>query len=230
MELEIKTFFIVIKKHFLIIFLLGIVSMVGAGFLTNHRFVPLYSSTVQLIMSPASAAGQSATQRVDTFRDIILRSPVILSSVIEELDLTESIGALQSTISISHISTSQMFSIHVAHRNPLLAQEIANAVADNFLENLNSILPIEVIGVLAYAELSASPSQPSIIRNMVLGALGGSVVGLMIAFLLDSFDHTIKSQAEIQEIMDVPLIGTVSNIHGIEALPKRKRKRVERHG
>lgn len=76
------------------------------------------------------------------------------------------------------------------------------------LQTLSAIArPAEVAEV---ARLPDSPSSPRPLRNAFLAGILGLVVGLLAAFLRDSFDRRLRTVADISNELHLPLIGHVS--------------------
>lgn len=80
------------------------------------------------------------------------------------------------------------------------------AVADR-LKTLAAVAePVEIVRP---AEAPDSPASPKPLRNTVLAALLGLVVGIGVAFLRHSLDRRVSDGHEIQRTLGIPLVGTV---------------------
>lgn len=62
------------------------------------------------------------------------------------------------------------------------------------------------------AEISPLPVKPKIPVVLVLGVLGGLGLGLGLAFFVNYLDDSIKSQDDIETILQLPFLGYVPNI------------------
>jgi capsular exopolysaccharide synthesis family protein len=67
------------------------------------------------------------------------------------------------------------------------------------------------------AEQPRSPISPNRSLNMTMGVLGGLMLGLVLAFFLDYFDDRIKNPEEIKAYLDLPVLGLLPAVRGIEA-------------
>jgi capsular exopolysaccharide synthesis family protein len=59
------------------------------------------------------------------------------------------------------------------------------------------------------AGVPSSPSSPRLVRNTILGALGGLVLGVALAFLLERLDRRLRSPREIEEIFERPVLAAI---------------------
>jgi succinoglycan biosynthesis transport protein ExoP len=66
------------------------------------------------------------------------------------------------------------------------------------------------------AGVPTAPSSPQPKRDAILGLIGGLVLGLGLAFLLDLLDARIKEPEEVEEILRVPALGSVPRSRTLE--------------
>lgn len=59
------------------------------------------------------------------------------------------------------------------------------------------------------ASVPASPASPKPVRNTLLGAMLGLLLGIGFAFVRDSLDRRLRDQEDIQEALDLPVVGMV---------------------
>jgi uncharacterized protein involved in exopolysaccharide biosynthesis len=70
--------------------------------------------------------------------------------------------------------------------------------------------PEEDVTILARASAPYSKKTRDYVR-LALGPLLSIIVGLGIAFFLESMDHSVKSRAEAEEYLKVPVLATVAD-------------------
>lgn len=59
------------------------------------------------------------------------------------------------------------------------------------------------------AQTPSSPSSPKVKRDVAIGVIGGLVLGLALAFLLDLFDRRIKTVEEFEDLYGLPALTTI---------------------
>ncbi len=90
--------------------------------------------------------------------------------------------------------------------------------------NLSSQLPFTNVRSLDRAVESSAPVRPRVSVNMILGAFLGMLLGIALAFLVETMDRTVKTQEEIDLIPGLPYLGMVPRIPGSQKLREGKRR------
>jgi capsular exopolysaccharide synthesis family protein len=65
------------------------------------------------------------------------------------------------------------------------------------------------VRVLERATVPGAPVRPKPIQNLIIGLLMGLGTGIALAFLIEALDNTLKSQADVEQFLGVPVLGLV---------------------
>ena len=211
----------IIKKRLLLIISLTIVAVVIAVALSFYFITPIYQANTQILINQkGSSEGmyswsqiETDIQLINTYNDII-KSPVILSKVIEELKLDTTLEEFTKQLTLSNESNSKVLNIEVEDSNPEQAANIANITAEVFKEQVPSLMNVDNINILSAAKVSENPSpvKPNKTLNIAIGAVVGIMLGIGLAFLLEILDTTIKDEKDVEEILGIPIMGIVGLI------------------
>ncbi|MBK8011029.1 MAG: polysaccharide biosynthesis tyrosine autokinase [Deltaproteobacteria bacterium] len=79
--------------------------------------------------------------------------------------------------------------------------------------DLSGRLKSNFVEIFENAEPNPAPIRPSIVKNSALGLLAGLALGLMIAIASVMLDTTVRSQADIEELLGLTFLGIVPSIH-----------------
>ncbi|MEH7467376.1 GNVR domain-containing protein, partial [Priestia megaterium] len=146
--------------------------------------------------------------------NVIIKSPAILDKVKEELNLTRTIDELNNQVTVSSAKDSQVVEITVQDQSPYIAAQIANKTAEVFQTQVSKIMKIDNVSILSKAEVkeNVSPVKPQPLLNVAIAIVVGLIVGIGLAFLLEYLDNTIKTEQDIETILELPVIGAITNI------------------
>jgi chain length determinant protein EpsF len=101
----------------------------------------------------------------------------------------------------------------VLQNDVLTAQRNLDAVTQRLAQSsLESETPQTNLALLTPAIEPMEPAGPKILLNCMLAALAGAGLGIGAALLLENLDQRIRSDAEISQVLGVPLLGRVSAV------------------
>lgn len=127
-----------------------------------------------------------------------------------------SVDELKSMVTISSQQNSQVFSINVKSKDPKLAADVANEVADVFKDKIGGFMKINNVSIIDSAKVNKKPVSP----NTKLFTLAGLVVlgGLTFLYMLikELSDTTIKSPDEVSQLFGMTNLGVIGHIKPIK--------------
>lgn len=127
-----------------------------------------------------------------------------------------SVDELKSMVTISSQQNSQVFSINVKSKDPKLAADVANEVADVFKDKIGGFMKINNVSIIDSAKANNKPVSP----NTKLFTLAGLVVlgGLTFLYMLikELSDTTIKSPDEVSQLFGMTNLGVIGHIKPIK--------------
>ena len=219
--ISLKDLFATLKKRAWLITIITVLAVLISGVTSFFILTPIYQSSTQLLVNQAKSEEtiyssnqvQTNLQLIETY-NVIMKSPAILDKVIEELNLDISAGALTSKITVASEQNSQVVNVSVTDEDPHMAAKIANTTAEIFKEEIVEIMNVDNVSILAKATVSdqASPIKPQPLMNIAIALVVGLMLGVGIAFLMEYLDHTIKTEQDIERILELPVIGVIGVI------------------
>ena len=209
--------------HRLWIMVLAMVIVV-AGFITFDRltYVPRYSSTATLyiLKQSESTTQQYYGQEYEDFTlalkvvndcNHLLKSHAVIDTVIENLDLEMSYGALRSSISTSNPEETRVLEVTVEADSPEMAKRIVDNVCDVGVAKITEAMGFTQVNLYEYGILNTSPCNAT---SPMTYALVGLVVmvGVYAIFLMAYlFDDRLKTDEEIERALELTVIGDIPN-------------------
>ncbi|MEH6916565.1 Wzz/FepE/Etk N-terminal domain-containing protein [Priestia megaterium] len=224
--ISLRDLFQLLRKRLWLIALIGIIATTISAVISFFVLTPVYQTSTQILVNQAKSeqqlynagAMQTNVQLINTYNDII-KSPAILDTVIEQLKLNSSAKSLSGQIQVTSAENSQVALITVQDTNAKRATEIANTTASVFQQKVPKIMNMDIdnVSILSKAELAASmsPVKPQPTLNMTIALVVGLIAGVGLSFLLEYLDNTIKTEQDIENILDIPVIGVITNIKDV---------------
>lgn len=222
-EINLKEILGVLKKRAWIgIIITVLAALFGYFYSSINQTTLLYSSSTNIIIN--ADGGQRKTL------EVIIKDKTVLDKVITQLVIERTPESLAQSIQVESIDDTQVVKISVIDANPVLAAEIANTTASVFIQEIPNIMDFDDVRVLSDAQANPIPINESN-ENKILGAaiIGGIVIGIGLIFLVDSLDESIRSEQEVEELLEVPILGSVS-IMSKKNINKTKKINVNNRG
>ena len=118
--ISLQELFKTIRKRLVLIMVIAIFSVTIAGVVSYNYLTPVYEASTQILLNqPKDSTNQSSApdiqtnlQLINTY-NVIIKSPAILSKVIEKLDLDTTPNELNEKIAVSSAQNSQVINVSV---------------------------------------------------------------------------------------------------------------------
>jgi capsular polysaccharide biosynthesis protein len=225
--MELRRYLDLIRRRVALIIVAVIVGGV-AGFVSTSR-TPIYTASATIYVGSQNVANSTQlyeetglNEVVATFAQMI-PSPVIAQKALEKIHLDRSAGAVAASTSATVVTDTNLITVQVSDSNAQDAVRLTNGVANAFVAQIGAYqstgattkatsgqgaVPNEPAYVFADASY-ASRSSNGTDKNIALGAVFGLVISILLVFLLDYLDVTIKSPEELERRVGLPVLGIV---------------------
>ncbi|MFD1780177.1 YveK family protein [Fredinandcohnia salidurans] len=216
--ISLKEIFQTIRKRLWLIIMIAAVAVATVGVMSYFFLTPIYESSTQILVNQKTSDQPYLNQSdirtnidlINTYNEII-KTPAILDLVKEELNLTESLSEI---ITVGSSNNSQVMKITVQHTDPKTAVDIANTTANVFKEEIVKIMNVDNVSILSPAVLAENPVpvKPNPMLNMAIALVVGLMAGVGLSFLLEYLDNTIKTEQDIEKLLELPVLGAIAQI------------------
>ncbi|HGK3225438.1 TPA: Wzz/FepE/Etk N-terminal domain-containing protein [Streptococcus pneumoniae] len=220
MEIDVFQLLNTLWKRKLIIALVAIVTGAIAFSYSSFIIKPEYTSTTRIYVvnrNQGDKSGltnqdlQAGSYLVKDYREIIL-SQDVLEKVVTDLQLDMPTKNLASEIQVTVPVDTRIVSISVKDKQPEEASRIANSLRKIAAKKIISVTRVSDVTTLEEARPATSPSSPNIRRNTLIGFLGGLGVVVMVVLLVELLDVRVKRPEDIEDDMQIPLLGVIPNL------------------
>lgn len=190
----------------------------SAAFMT-----PVYEAKATMIVKK-NAATDTNTEQSNDYNDvlmtqklvktysIIMKSNTVLQSVISSLGINITPDELNKIIRIEGKNDTEVLEITVENTDRELAAKIANTLTQLAPEKILNFTNAVSANVVDEARVPTKPSKPNKIQYALFGALLGLAFSVLIVIIKDYFDDTFKSEEDIRNFLDIPVLASLPEL------------------
>ena len=236
-EIDLKEIFFLLLHNVILIFLASL--SVAAIFFIVSKYImtPIYDSTTKIyILSKQSEATltytdvQLGTQLTKDYSELI-KSRYVLEGVIDELELDMGYEQMLGVIEVATPTDTRILSITVKDKDPVMAMNIANSIRDNAAVHIQNVMEIEAVNVVETANLPVEPSEPSVLKYTLIGAVLGGMLVILIVLIRFIMNDTIKTSDDVEKYLRISTLAviprneTAKKVKKIKKFPKLVRSK-----
>jgi capsular polysaccharide biosynthesis protein len=202
----------IIRRHIIIVAVIGVVGGIAGAAYTIYKPPPLSSDA--LVQLSTVTTGTMATQVV------IAGSNTVLIGALATIHPAMTLQSLRTHITVKSLSPS-VLSITAAGPTPSQSEHMANAVAASYMSFIrrNSAATGKVAATMLQHAINATgPSlHLRILLTAVLGLLVGLLAGSIAVLAAGRRDRRLRQRDEIADALGVPVLGSLLVQHPSDA-------------
>lgn len=211
-----------LRKSWIVLLVLLLVGL-AVGFGVARAIPNTYRATASLFVSTTPGATTTELQQGATFTQTQVQSyaslattPSVLRPVITDLNLKTNPVDLAKSITATNPLNTVFVQISVTDSNAAQAALIANSVSVSLRDVVDQLAPqtngksLVHLSVVETAQAPETPASPN--RHLIegVGALLGLVAGIIFALVRARVDTRIRTEDDIEQITDTPILGRVT--------------------
>ncbi|MCY8402027.1 YveK family protein [Bacillus haynesii] len=210
-----KDVFIILKKRFVLIALITIAAALSSAAVNFYWLTPVYQASAQILINGRQTSNftdiQTNLELINTY-NVIMKSPIILNKVKDELNLPETAEDLKQKITVISENESQIVSISATDKDYSKAADIANTVVAVFQRDIDGIMGENTeVSLVAKAnpDHTPVPVSPNKKFNIAVFTGFGLLFSAGLAFLLELLKNTVRNEEDIEKVLNVHVLGNI---------------------
>lgn len=217
-KINLKRLNSVLKKNTLKMLIMIVLFGLCGYYYSFNLVTPKYKSTSTILLGSNNLKTDknSVTQTevtlntnlISTYTSI-LKSNNILGKVINNLSLDTTENELNNNIKVEEIEKTQIIKVSVMDYDANQAQKIANELDKVFIEEIKKIYKINNINIVDEASLEEKPYNVNHIKDITIAMAIGIFIASIYVSIIYLFDTSIKLEEDIEEFVDLKVIGSV---------------------
>jgi capsular polysaccharide biosynthesis protein len=208
----------VLRRRWWVILLVAGAAVVGAFIYSKFFQEHLWRSEASYLVVPNRIDNGLSITLQDSMNSykVMALTPFQLDKISSDLMLDRSADWLLSHVAIQPQIDTRLMVIQVDYPDAGLAPQIADAIGNNMVALVSS-LNESVEGTDRINMRVNQPARPAIPRgetkiNVVAGGLLGLIVGLLLAFVLEALDNTLKTPGDVERFVGLTTLGAIPTI------------------
>jgi capsular polysaccharide biosynthesis protein len=215
-EISLFDLYKIIRDNIILIllctFIIGIIAGIYAYVVANETYKSNAYVMVQ-VQREGTTTGEfdlvNAQRLLATTAELI-KMPVVLDKVIDELNLDMSVGQIQKNLTVTSSNTSYFINVTYVSEDKELSKEIVNTVISEAIAFANAEIPVLNNNIIrtSYAQRGVydSPNKPLYI---VIGLILGAILGVGITFLREMLNNTFKTKDQLENVLGYQVLGVI---------------------
>lgn len=216
---------ILIKRWYIPVAII-LISLIVSTCYSLLNIFPSYSCTARLyIINKEENSLSSGDLAVSTSlaRDfeIIINDDAIIGEVAQALNYKYSASQIKSFISVDNPSNTRIIELTAITPNAEAAKQITSSICDIAQDKLIDIMGVDRISVVSKGNVGVEPARTKQI-NIILNSLFlGLIISVLVLMLITMGNNKITSAKEIENILELNVLGTIPYNKKIKAKYKK---------
>jgi len=214
----------ILHRRFWIVLVVVVVVVGAAAVLSYVVLPPIYQASTSLIVNERSNVAQSTggidygqiqtSQALAVTYAKIITSRAVVQDTIDTLSLPETVKQLTDMTTVQVQGQTEIIAVSVRDKDAIRAASIANAMANSFITQLPTLVNrVENVSVIDRAVPVTDQVSPRPLLNITVALVAALMLGVLLAFLVDYFDDTVKTPDDIKKLFGLRVLAVVPDIN-----------------
>ncbi len=213
---------VLIKRWWVI--LLVMVSAAGAAYVFSKLRTPIYrSQTIYSVdFNRLDTGGNFFAGELLTGYVMAVQQPDKMEQISKQLQLDQSGSALMEYVRLQPQPDNRLIVIEADHFDPGTAQALASAVGDQLnahvVERNRNLEGEDRVSLMRVQSASnVWKAKPNTRVNVLAATLLGAVLAVLLSFVLEYLDDTLKTPADVERFAGLATIGAIPAAGSLES-------------
>jgi len=207
----------ILRQNLLIILSVMVWAAVLGAVLSIYIIDPVYEASATMIVNKSSSEeGQDTTyndilmtQKLVKTYSVIMQSNTVLNRVTDALGLDMDAKALRNMLTITGVNDTEVIKITVTNKDPELAAKVANEIVRQAPEEIIRAVKAGSVEIIDKATIPSDPVKPNTKMYTIIAGVLGLIASTFAIFLKYYFDDTVKTEDDIAEKLNLPVLGVL---------------------
>lgn len=208
----------ILKNRWKIIVITTIISTIFSIIMSFYIVSPKYEASTKVFIGKENNEGMNYTDNdvqmyqklLKTYAEVIGTNNLV-KKAIDNGGLNITSEDLLKGLTVTPRADTQILEIKYINENKALAKDAIDLIANEFIQSSTELIPNADVKIIEKVKMPKSPVSPNKKMNIAIGFLLGLMISVGLSFLLYFMDNTLKTKEELEQILGLPVIGTIPN-------------------
>lgn len=232
MEIDLLELFSTLLQRWYLILVCALIFGAAAFGYTKYFITPQYeASSMIYILSTKQATDLSMALDIQTSKqltadfEILAKSRPVVEAVIDNLELDTDYETLVKKISVTNPSNTFVLKMTAKDPDPEMACNLSNALSDATAEQVAKVMDTDKPNKVEEAAIPKEPVSPNVMKNTLLGVIGGAFLMCAFVTFMHIMDDRIKTEEDIAKYLELNTLATIPLNKGSKKVTDKKSKK-----
>lgn len=220
--MELMEYLRALKKRLWLILLITFLSTCSSALCSIYLIKPVYEAKITSIVGRVPVNNNERLEYTDvllyerlikTYSELV-KSRVVLSEALFRLNYDMELSKMQSNLIVSPKGDTQILEIAVRDTDAIRATNIANTIAQVFIEKVKTLMHSEDVEIMDWAIVPEKPVKPRVALNTAAAFLLGLMVSLGLILLIEYMDNTLKADEDVEKYLSILVLADIPYARG----------------
>ena len=232
MEIDLLELFSTLLQRWYLILVCALIFGAAAFGYTKYFITPQYeASSMIYILSTKQATDLSMALDIQTSKqltadfEILAKSRPVVEAVIDNLELDTDYETLVKRITVENPSNTFVLKMTAKDPDPEMACNLSNALSDATAEQVAKVMDTDKPNKVEEAAIPKEPVSPNVMKNTLLGVIGGAFLMCAFVTFMHIMDDRIKTEEDIAKYLELNTLATIPLNKGSKKVTDKKSKK-----
>lgn len=214
--INISEIFEMIKRRWIFIAIVTIISIVATGILSFWIIEPKYETVSKVFIGKEennedgynSNDIQMYQKLLKTYSEAIQTTDLV-ERALKDSDYELNIEDVLSSLNVIALADTQILEISYESKNPEEAEDTLSKIVLEFINTSKQLVPNGSVTIIQKVRLPQDPVSPNKAMNIAIALVLGLIASIGIVILMEYMNNTFKNKSEIEKEFNVPVVGVI---------------------
>ncbi len=209
----------ILMKRWKMICLITLISTILSAIISFFVISPKYQANTKVFIGKENnAQGQEQSYNnndvlmyqklLKTYAEIIQTTDLI-DRALSSSNLNLQSENILNTLTVVPRADTQILEIGYTNPDKIIARNVVDSVTNEFIRSSKDLIPNGNVKIIESVKIPESPVSPNRKMNIAIAFIIGFMISIGLSFLLEFMNNTFKTREQMEEMLGVPVLGTI---------------------